>query len=478
VATLKYVGPYPCLELKFPDLPNHHHHPTNKKKNDDGGDDDDDSDVVLTFVLDTGANVNSIDAKLVRDWNLDLALPSSTRRNNSATSFSGAPLIGLAGASAPSSSSSSSNTHPTTTNNNNNNNNNNNSMMGGYFYSLGTRCQLVGLPPEQQEFIFLRNLSAVSLTKASPVGHGILGQMFFRSFPAGVEFDWSGTDGDPPTLIFHFGRSSRPSSRRQQQQQQKQQQQQQQQQQQGPRRRRSIMDNDDDIDDGMDDIIVLDNGDGDDDPITRGMTRVPLRRLPGHVFAITLKINNGSGVEIPALLDTGAPMTIFNPEAATLAGIDTCPPPPLRTILENDTTDPIQQQQQQQQQQMGDEHLKVTGSDGGMLRLRRSVSPISIQTAMGDVSLGSGHVYVGDLPGLAMIMTPAAAVAAANDSIITTATTDSDASDVSDDNDAPPRPAAILGLDFLRRTHRMTLRVGGGDGEEDEVWFEEWKLRP
>jgi hypothetical protein len=34
----------------------------------------------------------------------------------------------------------------------------------------------------------------------------LLGVPFFESNPTGMEFDWYGTDGDPPTMIFYYGK--------------------------------------------------------------------------------------------------------------------------------------------------------------------------------------------------------------------------------------------------------------------------------
>jgi hypothetical protein len=63
--------------------------------------------------------------------------------------------------------------------------------------------------------------------------------------------------------------------------------------------------------------------------------------------------------------------------------------------------------------------------------------PVDIQ--VGDISFGAGHVYVGNLPGLAMI------------------------GGIGDE----ASPAAVLGLDSLTRMHRMILRVS-----DNEAWFQ------
>lgn len=314
VAPLKYAGPYPCLSLRFPDL------------NATGA--------VLDFVLDTGANVNSVNARLVEE--LDLPLETSLRD---------LPIVGSAGVGG--------------------------SFLPGDIVRLGD-CQLEGLPPGQ-DFTFLTNLTAAALSpRASPVCDGLLGLSFFLSFPAGVELDWYGTDGDPPTTIFYYGRELPEDAR-------------------------------------------------------EGTTRVPLKRLAANVLSMTIDVN---GTEVTALLDTGAPMTVLNRRAAEAAGVETTAPedpdgnpekfPPLRPP------------------KIGDDVLPVRGVDGGIISLRRSVTPVPIRA--GNVSLGEGPIYVGDLPGLAIL---------------------------GGLGDESP-PAAVLGLDSLRRTYRTILRVAS-----NEVWFEE-----
>ena len=166
VAPLGFIGAYPCLKLRFPNLipltTNDETVIDKEEKSEQTHDG-----VVLDFVLDTGANMNSI----IKSSFGTLQLPLVTESKD-------LPIAGSAG-------------------------------VGGLFeagnlYDLGD-CKLEGLPPDQNN-IFMTNLTAFKLPNSSPVANGLLGIPFFLSFPAGVEFDWSGTDGDPPTVIFYYGR--------------------------------------------------------------------------------------------------------------------------------------------------------------------------------------------------------------------------------------------------------------------------------
>ena len=77
------------------------------------------------------------------------------------------------------------------------------SFQAGDIVLLGD-CKLGGVPPDQQNVKFMKNLTAAALDLgiANAVADGLLGVSFFQSFPEGVEFDWHGTDGDEPTVQF------------------------------------------------------------------------------------------------------------------------------------------------------------------------------------------------------------------------------------------------------------------------------------
>jgi hypothetical protein len=158
VAPLQYLGRYTGLALLFPNFPDASL--TRKSSNLVNGS------VKLTFLLDTGATVNTVDARVAAG--LPVALPFKR------SLLAAAAAAGLGG-----------------------------SLRGGDYMLLGD-CRLAGMPPGQ-DFLFMSNLTAAALPYASPVGQGVLGLSFFECFPAGVEFDWYGTDGDPPTIIFYTG---------------------------------------------------------------------------------------------------------------------------------------------------------------------------------------------------------------------------------------------------------------------------------
>jgi len=192
----------------------------------------------FVFLVDTGANVNSIQADLVEKYKIPPLADSIILQGEKLQS----EPIGAAG-------------------------------MGGSF-DPGTmvilgNCSLAGMPQGQEGIVFLRNLVAAALPRASPAGTaGLLGTAFLRCF-TGVEFDWYGTDGDPPTFGFYFGNNDTALP----------------------------------------------------EQITKGMERVPLRELMG-LLILTVQVN---GEEIPVLVDTGSPITVLNQKTAKQLGIATVP---------------------------------------------------------------------------------------------------------------------------------------------------------
>ena len=146
-APLKFMGPYPCLGLRFPNLAT----TAQRARNESG--------VTLDFVLDTAANTNTINAQVAQAINLNVtgqALPGMG---------SAGPIQGDL---------------PT-------------------FY-LGD-AQLEGLGND----IFMQNLTASALPIASPASAGLLSLAFFQSIPGGIEFDWRGDaeSNQPPSLVFY-----------------------------------------------------------------------------------------------------------------------------------------------------------------------------------------------------------------------------------------------------------------------------------
>ena len=157
-APLKYVGPYPCLALRFPQLAT----ASQRQRNVTG--------VSLDFVLDTAANTNTIQQQVATELGLNVvgrALPG----------------VGSAGVIA----------------------------QGGDTYFLGD-CQLEG----QEPFTFMSELTASALPVASPAAAGLLSLAFLQVFGGGVEFSWGTTPSavasdpalaPPPSVTFYGDKS-------------------------------------------------------------------------------------------------------------------------------------------------------------------------------------------------------------------------------------------------------------------------------
>jgi len=313
-APLKYIGPYPCLALRFPELATS----SQRSRNVQG--------VSLDFVLDTAANTNTINQQVAKELTLEVV-------------GSALPGVGAAG-----------------------------TISGGETYLLGD-AQLEGLS-EGEEFTFMTGLTASALPVASPAAAGLLSLAFLQCFEGGVEFTWgtNTNDATPPAVTF-YGDSV--------------------------------------------------------DTVLEGRTRVRIQRVPvTQLPSVTVEVN---GVEMPALLDTGSPITVLNHQAAQQAGIETVSPPKNNPIAA--LTNRLKAQ---------DEVLTIMGVAGNPVHLLKSKQPCPVEMSSGDVSFGEGHVYVGDLPGLAALNGLGV--------------------------DSPP--AVVLGMDVLRRRPSMLLRA-----QNNEVWF-------
>jgi len=315
--------------------------------------------VVLRFLLDTGANINSINPQLCEKYNLE-------RIFNSAEHVVGSAGIG-------------------------------GQMAPGDIYLLGD-CQLHGLPAGQDQVTFMRNLTAASLPgpPVSAVGaavDGILGLSFLRSC-RGVALDWYGSDEneeDVPTVQFLF----------------------------------------------TEEILQT---------VQANMTRVPLIQPPlsssqpwdsiegGGLLWMNVTVN---GMELPALLDTGSPVTVFNEPAARATGL----------LAKNTNINTNNSTNVNNNNYTG--VLTVAGLDGRPIPLYRSPSKVSIQ-AHGDdiVSFGRGHVFVGQLPALTILL----------------GQRDDDL------DDTTSRPAVVLGCDCLSGPQGMLLMISNQTAKE--VWFE------
>jgi len=297
VAPLKYIGPYVCLQLDFPHL----------------------AGTSLTFLLDTGANVNAISKQLANKLDLPVVMKKEDLS-----------ILASAGAGG--------------------------SFQPGDFVMLGD-CQLGDMPKDQPNITFMTNLTAaaIDLGVANMFSNGLLGSSFFQCFPAGVEFDFHGTDGDPPTIIFYYGQSL-------------------------------------------------------PDWAKNNSLCVPIEEYWCGVPTIVVNVN---GINMRAIIDTGSPITILSPNAARQVGVETA---------------------------IFSKRIPFTtrGIDDAGINLSPSKNGASI--SIGNIALGSVEsVCVGDLPGLSL------------------------AGKLSDSD----CPQMLLGLDALRRTYRMILRL-----PHNEIWFE------
>jgi hypothetical protein len=158
-APLKYLGPYPALGLRFPNLAT----ASQRAKNVTG--------ISLDYVLDTAANTNTINGQVAQELQLEIvgeALPG----------------VGSSG-----------------------------TMAGGHTYSLGD-TQLEGIYQQTEDgknepFLFMQNLTASALPVASPASAGLLSLAFLYCFEGGVEFNWGspnsmgdGMMAEPPSVTF------------------------------------------------------------------------------------------------------------------------------------------------------------------------------------------------------------------------------------------------------------------------------------
>jgi len=334
-SALKYIGPYPCITLAFPHLST-----PRQRERDEAG-------VLLDFVLDTGANTNTINAKVAEDLGLEVVGTSM-------------PGVGAGGRIRP-----------------------------GDTFSLGD-ARLEG---QQEGTDFVKGLTASALPVASPAAAGLLGIFFLDAFPGGIELEW-GSDGGgtSPSITFYTDKESM----------------------QAQLERKQLV------------------------------NRVPIKILEGTGLpSITLRVN---GVDIPALLDTGSPITVLNSAAAKAAGVS-------QRIAEKQdrsnggsnllsklseefkaAADAGRILQKQTQAIESGDLLFVQGSNRETIPLARSNDTAKL--SLGEVEFSDSQVFVGDLPGLMVL-------SAVGDSVL---------------------PGAVVGLDILKSRPRMLYRP-------DEVFF-------
>jgi len=244
---------------------------------------------------------------------------------------------------------------------------------------------------------FMVNLTASALPIASPAAAGLLGIAFLNCFEGGVRFDWGGgIDDRPPMVTFHGEEDERSGVER-------------------------------------------------------------LRKVPINILEKTLLpsvLLNINGVEIPALLDTGSPITVLNSVAAEMANVKVIE-------LETDAkeakeggfnpfkkfTNNFKEAQILADAASKGDVILMGGANGERIVLKKSINKESLSlNNNGDdnnevdeeiVSFSSSNIYVGDLPGLA-------ALGGFEGSSSSAAT------------ETPP--AAILGMDVIKRLPIMVYK--------------------
>ena len=331
-APLKFVGPYPSLGLRFPELATK----SQKSQNVTG--------VSLDFILDTAANTNTINAQVAEELGLEVV-------------GSALPGVGSAGV-----------------------------ISGGSTYMLGD-SQLDGMGED-----FMQELTASALPIASPAAAGLLSLAFFYCFEGGVEFDWGSEQ------VMEDGMQKPPS------------------------------------------VTFYGQVDNNFTKILDGMTRVPIQPVPvTNLPSVIIKVN---GIEMPALLDTGSPITVLNKQAAQQAGIETVELPSQSKETNNPfaaAANRFKDAQATAQAAARGDVLTIAGAQGRPVNLLKSTSKAGV-ALVGDseVSFGDSNVYVGDIPGLAALSGIGV--------------------------ESPP--AVVLGMDVLRLRPKMLLRA-----RNNEVYF-------
>jgi len=267
-------------------------------------------------------------------------------------------------------------------------------ITGGHTYNLGdTQLEGVRFDEQDEPFIFMQNLTAAALPVANPASAGLLSYAFLYCFQGGVEFNW----GSPNSMTDGM-MSEHPS------------------------------------------ITFFAEKDAEANQAIENLSKVKIDPIPvTNLPSILLDIN---GVEIPALLDTGSPVTVMNSQAAKKAGIDTIALPAPSKESRNPFTavsNRFKDAQAMAKAASEGNVLTIAGPQGPVHLLQSlETTEISAKGADKDISFGESHIYVGDIPGLAALNGIGV--------------------------DAPP--AIVLGLDVLRRRPKMVLRA-----QDNEVYF-------
>ena len=224
---------------------------------------------------------------------------------------------------------------------------------GGATYMLGN-VELADAPKEER-FVFMSGLSATALPIGAPGAAGLLGVAFLNSFAGGVEFCWGGgpggrgggggAEGEPPSVTLYGDATGTEAAR-----------------------------------------------------AAAGLRGVPLTPLPGNSLpSVTLRVN---GVEVPALVDTGSPITVLNAAAAAAAGVEHA----ALGASEGNPFSKLATGLKAAQAAARGDVLTVGGPNGPVQLVRAQQPPGGVSFSLGDgLELGQAACYVGDLPGLAAL---------------------------------------------------------------------------
>lgn len=236
--------------------------------------------------------------------------------------------------------------------------------------------------PVADRFKVMGGLSASALPVASPGGAGILGIPFLFAFPGGFDLSWGtnpgegGSGGTVPSITF-FG-----------------------------------------------DLVGQ-------EAVIEGLAQVPCQQLPSGLVTVTLTVN---GQSVPALLDTGSPITVLNAAASKLANVE-----PATEVEEPESGNlfarfaaGIKAQAQAAQAAASGDVLRIMGASGPVDLRRAPVASMALGDAVlcGADAAEGPRCYVGELPGLALL----------------------------GGLGADAGPAAVLGADMLRMRPRLVMQ--------------------
>jgi hypothetical protein len=257
-------------------------------------------------------------------------------------------------------------------------------------YLLGD-CQLNDVPKDER-VLLLSGLQASGLPVGSPTGAGLLGIGFLFAFVGGVELNWgdlaavtAAQAAGPGVAMGAMNPDSLPSLTM------------------------------------YSDIAAAEN-------LTEGLSEVPARQLADNaLLSLTIKVND---VELPALLDTGSPITVLNAAAAKAVGVEVKEERDLsemnwgaqimnRFRIAKRITDDFRK---------GD--VVALPSPRGVVYLKKAEQNVTL--ALGDAEFEETRLFVGEMPGLAAL----------------------------DGLGEDAKPAVLLGTDILRQRRKLVIQNG------------------